>query len=123
MRRISYFCIFIISISLLVGKSSINNVEKLESHMDVYSHVKQTQHDNIDNTTKEHVHSHKHSENGKEHEHKHEHSKINQHEMKLLATVESIQTEVNEYESAQVFSDKNLNSNPHLLQIFRPPIS
>lgn len=123
MLRIKYLNIFILGISLLVGKGIFDNTENYDSHINAYSHVNQTHHDNIDDTEKEHVHCHKHTEDGEEHEHKHEHSKLNQLEVKVLVSVESIKTQAIYLKQTQGFKDKNLISSPHLLQIFRPPIA
>jgi ABC-type Zn2+ transport system substrate-binding protein/surface adhesin len=94
---------------------------ELVSHLNSYSEINKTYHDNIDDSTEEHVHGHKHSEDGDEHEH--EHSKISQNDLKILTNTESIQPHINDYKSSQGFSNKVLFSNPHILQIFRPPIA
>lgn len=92
-------------------------------HLNAYSFVDKSQHDNIDDSAQAHSHRHKHSENGQEHEHRHDHSKIAQHEIKTLNRIEYLKLNVYEVESTHGFLEKYLISNPHFLKFFRPPIA
>lgn len=111
-----YFCI------LATGKSFIS-IEDTDSHLNTYSAVNKTLHDNIDDSSKEHTHTHKHTKDGEKHEHGHEHSKTTQYETKLLNQNINIKITVEELENTQYFSYKNLTSDPHCLNLFRPPIA
>lgn len=89
-------------------------------HMNDFSIFNVTHHDNLDDEV--HSHTHKHSEDGDEHEHNHEHSKIVQNDFKILSTRDEILAKVKIIETSIVFYEKNLISNPHPFDIFRPPI-
>lgn len=113
--------LFLLAICIITSQPSLS-VEKsdIDSHLDEYSHYNTTQHDNIDDEP--HAHTHKHSEDGDEHEHKHEHSKVTQSEIKLLNHSIRVLAKVTIIEVSQGFADKNLVSNPHPNEIYRPPI-
>ncbi|MFT6071009.1 MAG: hypothetical protein ACJAT2_002858 [Bacteriovoracaceae bacterium] len=97
--------------------------DSISGHLELYSQVNQTKHDNIDDSGSEHTHGHKHSENGEEHEHNHEHTQFGQLEIKILAGSLDLRFRVNSIGPLLRPTIKNFISNPHLLRIFRPPIS
>jgi len=118
-RVVSLSIYFVFSLCILgAGKPSID-VDNTRSHLDTYSKVNRTHHDNIDDTPQKHTHSHKHSEDGDEHEH----SKVAQHEVKVLNQISYIQVTAREIGTPQGFFEKHIISSPHLLRLFKPPIA
>lgn len=97
--------------------------DSISGHLEYYSQVNKTSHDNIDDSASEHTHGHKHSENGEEHEHNHEHTQFAQFEIKILVGSLDLEFRVNRISSLIRSTVKSFISNPHLLKIFRPPIS
>jgi ABC-type Zn2+ transport system substrate-binding protein/surface adhesin len=121
--------IFVLTIHLyfylcLIGSGKqLLEFENTESHLDRYSHINKTHHDNIDDNVNNHSHSHKHNEDGEEHEHNHEHTKITQYEIKIYSQIKYDQIDAKEFETTEGFFEKHLVSTPHLLEIFKPPIA
>ncbi|MCO4795568.1 MAG: hypothetical protein KC493_17755 [Bacteriovoracaceae bacterium] len=104
------------------GEFSVR-ADGVSEHLDLYSNVNKTAHDNIDDNVDEHAHSHKHSEDGEEHEHNHDHGSLSLLEIKILRADLNLKFSVAAFEYINRPTVKNLHSNPHLLEIFRPPIS
>jgi hypothetical protein len=121
MRLLKSFFVSCLAICIIAVQPCFSTDKNdVDSHLAEYSKYSVNHHDNIDDEP--HAHRHKHSENGDEHEHNHEHSKVTQSELKLLSHSTVVATEVTIIESGQVFSEKNLISNPHPSGIYRPPI-
>lgn len=110
-------------VSISVVGLQFNLIDSTTSHLNEYASVNQTHHDNIDDSIDNHLHSHKHSHDGEEHEHSHGPSKISQKEIKVFNGNSYTKITTEEVESIQNFQEKILISNPHLLRLFRPPIS
>lgn len=124
MSKFSYTAILIFLCLCIAGfGGSPLKADSITDHLDSYSQVNKTSHDNIDDSANEHSHGHKHSEDGEEHEHNHEHTQFGQFEIKILAGSLDLKFKVNIIDSQNQRILKSLNSNPHLLKIFRPPIS
>ena len=113
--------ISLLTISLVAAQSFSNSdKDDVDSHLAEFSKYNETHHDNIDDEP--HSHTHKHSEDGDEHEHNHEHSKVTQSEIKLLNQSVKVLAQVTIIKTNRGFSQKNLISNPHPDNIYRPPI-
>jgi len=95
--------------------------DETDVHLNVYSKFNVTHHDNLDDDA--HTHRHKHSKDGDEHEHSHEHSKIVQSDFKILCESHKMVASIKIIDISTGFSEKNLFSNPHPFEVFRPPIS
>lgn len=115
-----------LTITSLVTQGQNGYVEKessasLTQHLEEYSSLNQTHHDNIDDTP--HSHSHRHSEDGEEHEHHHEHKKILSPEIQIFASVENylsmpfLRLVKNHFREPCSFSQF------YLKKLLRPPIS
>ena len=112
---------FLLMISLITSCFNFSLVQNdVDSHLSQFNSINLTHQDNIDDGA--HSHSHKHSEDGDEHEHNHEHSKIVQGDFKILCHDHKVLSKVKLIETSIVFFEKNLISNPHHFDIFRPPI-
>ncbi len=109
--------------SFVVQASGITVTENLDSHLEKYSQYSHTKHENIDDTNVQHEHSHKHSKNGDEHEHSHEHLKNFQSDLKLFNELNLPIITRTDTVYITIFYYKTFFSKPHLLEIFRPPIS
>lgn len=121
-RALRSLFIFSILVSLSTNYTSANfKKNDIDSHLDHFANINITHHDNIDDEP--HAHTHKHSEDGEEHEHSHEHVKVTQSELKLLNNFAIALAVISVKESKKNFFEKNLVSNPHSSQIYRPPIS
>lgn len=97
------------------------NLNEANTHLQEYSKYNEAHHDNIDHDPDQHAHKHKHSDDGEEHEHHHEHTKITQNDIKVITHGEIITTQVRFIKATNGFFEKNLISNPHPFEIFRPP--
>lgn len=122
-QMIGLFITFVFCFSLVGAVDAPLGVDAQKSHLEAYSELNRTQHDNIDDSGKTHTHSHKHTEDGEEHEHNHQHSKISQYELKLITQTKHIEIQYNEFNSIEIFFEKQLSSIPHFLDLFRPPIA
>jgi ABC-type Zn2+ transport system substrate-binding protein/surface adhesin len=124
MNRIVCFPIHLVVCLWILGVGQpFIDIDDTKNHLNIYAEVNKTHHDNIDDTAQEHSHSHKHSEDGEEHEHNHEHSKITQHIAKVLSQMSYIDFNGGEFETTQGIFEKHLISSPHLLRLFKPPIT
>ena len=90
-------------------------------HLNQYSALNTTHHDNLDEQV--HTHTHKHSEQEDEHEHNHEHSKIVQNDIKTFCNSYEIVARLIIAETSSGFYEKYLFSDPLIFDIFRPPIA
>ena len=122
-KMIDLFISVVFCFSLVGAVNAPLSVDLQKSHFDTYSEFNKIQHDNIDDSGAAHAHSHKHTQDGEEHEHNHQHSKITQYELKLITQTKHIEIQYDEFNSIEVFFEKQLSSMPHLLELFRPPIA
>ncbi len=99
------------------------NEDETRMHLNAYTQVNESHHDNIDDTQQMHTHTHKHSEDGEEHEHNHEHLKISQHEIKALSHSKIIKITYKEFNNNRSFIEKTFTSTPPPIELLRPPIS
>lgn len=91
-------------------------------HLNEFSEFNVTQHDSIDDNSEAHSHKHKHSKEGQDHDHDHDHSKIVQVEFKIINKNFLITFKKMVIDYTPNFYDQSYLSNPHPLEIFRPPI-
>ncbi len=118
---ISKLHIFTLCLAIFIAGVNAKNLsfDSIDIHLNHYAQYNNSHHDNIDDEP--HSHTHKHSEDGDEHEHKHEHQKSSSTEYELTRgsfTFISLSVTF----SSGFYSIKNLSSDPHLKQLFRPPI-
>ncbi len=121
-RSIKSIFIFALWVSFIANSPYANFVKNnIDSHLDLFANFNVTHHDNIDDET--HTHKHKHSEDGEEHEHSHDHLKVAQSELKSFIHYSIVLPIISNSEIKKIFFHKKLISNPHPMQIYRPPIS
>lgn len=113
------FTIFVIS--LVVQGLNDNFSYDLSLHIEAYSEMNETHHDNI--ATEEHSHVHRHSENGDEHEHHHDHSNVFQQSIKLITPLVFKAFHMAYEKLLNYYSYKSMFSTEHPLSVFRPPIA
>ncbi len=106
----------------LLGQTALAiEVDEVDSHLDSYSHLSISHHDNIDDDS--HSHTHKHSKDGEEHEHHHKHCQLTQNLYKNIGHSYIGLHSFFEVEMKNGFYEKTLISIAHPYSIFRPPIS
>lgn len=120
MKITRYVFLFFMTSNLVVGAYSSFFKGDISDHLAQFSDVNQVHHENIDDEF--HSHKHKHSEGEEEHEHNHEHSNVSHSEVKVINNSFKVVLEISIIESKQGSTEKNLLSNAHPLEIYRPPI-
>ena len=108
------------SFGLQARAPSISN--KTDIHLSKFSKFNEAHHDNIDETSEEHSHKHRHSKDSEEHGHNHDHSKFTQAQIQLVIQNREVKFNCFEINTTQNFNEKSFVSNPHPFEIFRPPI-
>lgn len=106
---------------VMPAKPSVRT-DGLSKHLATYSEYQVSHYDNIDPDYAAHAHVHKHSENEEEHEHHHDHSGYIQFDIKNISHSNAIDLNPPTLISLNNFYFENLNSDPHITSLFRPPI-
>ena len=120
--KLFYSLLFVLSILLQPFGAQYSEIDSLDDHLTQYEQFNYSHYEDLLDDDHSHHHSHKHSEDGEEHEHHHSHTKTSNTEIQYVSNVYGIALQFKEKESKLNSLEKNLYSETHILEIFRPPL-